>query len=289
MNGTSGELPDRLRAELESGAIAGRILLIGGTDSGKSTLARCLAGVLAKVRPERAGWIDGDIGQSVIGLPTTVSLALLAGPSSLKPPRPQASFFAGSTNATRCPMAILTGLKRLQEEAEGLGADTLAIDTTGFVDRTAGGLTLKEWKVELLRPHTVIALQVGRELEPVVAPLRKHPATRVVDQPVDPGTSRKSAAQRRKYRREKLRAHFGRARHIRFRIPELPVYGLAQARKLSLVGLLDGRGLCLSLGVIRERRERELEIFAPLEDTARVAAVRVSELCVDPETGVEIA
>lgn len=273
--------------DLNGEALSERILLLGPTDSGKSTLARWLVNRMVR-SGRRVGWIDGDIGQSMLGLPTTMNLALVDGILE-KVPSVEKTFFIGSSNAAGHAPAILAGLKQLHSRALDLEAERLIIDTTGFVDKMAGGLTLKQWKIELLRPGTILALQRQRELEPILAPLRKHRAFQVVDLPIVPEVRRKSTDVRRKRRRGKLKAYFEKAVPLCIDIPELPIHDLPLARRFSVLGLLDEQGFCLELGVILEHRTRQLEILTPLVDTSRLAAVRVGASRLDPATGLEIS
>ena len=52
------------------------ILVIGGADTGKTTLVEILAGFLS--RGTVAGLVDADIGQSHLGPPTTVAWGKLS-------------------------------------------------------------------------------------------------------------------------------------------------------------------------------------------------------------------
>ena len=64
--------------------------MLGATDSGKSTLVGWLARRLAK-EGQAVGWLDGDLGQTTLGVPGSMTLALLDAPETL--PRPDRSFF----------------------------------------------------------------------------------------------------------------------------------------------------------------------------------------------------
>ena len=50
-----------------------RIIVLGGSDTGKTTLLECLADVLSRSAP--VGLVDLDAGQSTIGPPTTTAWA----------------------------------------------------------------------------------------------------------------------------------------------------------------------------------------------------------------------
>ena len=60
------------------------VLLIGGMDTGKTTLSReLLAAALAAGRP--AALLDADVGQKTVGPPATISLKIVRGPEDLEP------------------------------------------------------------------------------------------------------------------------------------------------------------------------------------------------------------
>ncbi len=276
--------PETFCADLDSISHPGTVLLLGVSDSGKSTLAGMLARQLAE-RSGSAAWLDGDIGQSTLGLPTTLNLALVEKGGDETPP-PLKTYFVGHEDAAGGRLALLTGLKRLQEECSALKAHSLVIDTTGFVDKTGGGLALKHSKIELLQPDTVIALQKSRELEPVLAPLRKHPRINVRDLCPAAETRNKSREKRIRTRRRKFQDYFRSAGEIELSISELPVYDLPCCRKHSLTGLLDERGLCLALGIVLARENGRLRILSPLSEADSIAAARISPLRLDPYTGL---
>ncbi|MFW6216206.1 MAG: Clp1/GlmU family protein [Desulfohalobiaceae bacterium] len=272
---------------LQAQELPGLSILLGGPDSGKTCLARWLVQGLLELG-EVAAWIDGDIGQSYLGLPTSIHMALLQPGGPMSPPV-QTSFFVGSTNALGRSLALVTGLKRLVEAAQGLGAKRVLVDTTGFIDKSSGGLDLKKWKLELLRPGCIISLQQAKELEPVLAPWRKHPGLWILEPDPAPALERKTSEQRIQNRRRKFKDYFQKASSFCLRVADLPVHDLHLARRLSLVGLMDQEGFCLGLGVILEKLGPEIRICTPLKNLGQVAALRVGTIRVDPGTGLELS
>ncbi len=69
-------LPEWERAAEAVLARPGVVMLLGASDSGKTTLGRILAEKLTAAG-RTVGLVDGDVGQSSIGPPTTVGLAIL--------------------------------------------------------------------------------------------------------------------------------------------------------------------------------------------------------------------
>ena len=67
------------RAALDQVLDARVTIVIGASDAGKSTLVAALASALVS-RGARVAVVDGDVGQSEIGPPTTVGLGHVTGP-----------------------------------------------------------------------------------------------------------------------------------------------------------------------------------------------------------------
>lgn len=264
----------------------GTILVVGATDRGKSTLVRWLAERLL-ARHHRVGWLDGDIGQSALGAPSTMNLALLDdAPEGL--PRPRKSFFVGAVSPRGHMLPLLVGAQRLRQLAQAAGATALVVDTTGLVAAEAGGGALKEWKIELLQPQTVIAVQAERELEHLLAPLRRE--RRLALHALEPAAAvRRRSPEERAGRRARLfRDYFAGAEAVRMTLRGRPVYGLEKAAPGQLLSLNDGEGFSVSLGIVLGRRGEELEILTPAADLRQVAGVRIGDLRLDVGTGNEI-
>lgn len=271
---------------LEPERLTGTILVLGATDRGKSTLVRWLAERLL-VRHGRVGWLDGDIGQSSLGVPSTMNLALLDGPPSGLP-RPCKRFFVGAVSPRGHMLPVLVGAQRLRQEAQAAGASAVLVDTTGLVAAEAGGGALKEWKIELLRPQTVIAVQEERELEHLLAPLRRE--RRLTLHVLEPAAAvRRRSPEERAARRARLfRDYFAGAVAMRLALGGKPVYGLEKVVPGQLLSLNDAEGFSVSLGIILGRSGGVLEILTPLADLREVAGVRIGDLRLDPETGEDL-
>lgn len=136
------------------------IFIMGGVDTGKSTLAQFLFKELGKVGP--IALVDADLGQSTIGPPTTVGLAIGKGPKS----RLEAlNFrFVGSTSPIGHLFQSLVAIKNLVDKASALRAKRVVIDTSGFISG-AIGREFKFQKIDLVKPNFIIALQKKDELK----------------------------------------------------------------------------------------------------------------------------
>jgi polynucleotide 5'-hydroxyl-kinase GRC3/NOL9 len=272
--------------ELDVEDLSGTIMVIGDSNSGKSTFTRWLVAYLCRFH-DRVGWLDGDMGQTTLGVPTTLNLAVVTnwdGPL----PRPDGAFFVGSTSPKRHMLPTLVGVQLLREQALAQGATAVVVDTTGLVAPEAGGGALKEWKIAMLRPTTIIALQRERELEHILAPLRRETHMALHSFHVVDAVRSRSPEGRAKRRRTLFFDYFSEALLERIRIRDLPVYGLERVCPQRLVSFQDREGLSIALGVIRSVSAGVLEIFTPPRQKNEVASLRVGDLRLDPDSGEEL-
>lgn len=173
------------------------ILVLGGVDCGKTSFCTYLVNLALKSR-QTVALIDGDLGQSDIGPPGTVSLSLLRQPF-IDPFRltPKSLVFIGVTSPSGKVGAVLNALETLKEEALESGADLVIINTDGWVEGD-GAVSYKVCLVEAIVPDAVVAIQGGSELVPMLDSLPKAKVL-VVD---SPGNAKKRDRETRKLLRE---------------------------------------------------------------------------------------
>ncbi|NJE11258.1 Clp1/GlmU family protein [Thermococcus sp. MAR1] len=183
-----------------------RVMLIGATDSGKTTLLTFLANRLID-EGLRVAVVDSDVGQKGILPPATVSLAFPSDPfSSPSELSGEAHYFIGTTSPGQYIGEMAVAVKRLSDIAAE-SADVVLIDTTGFV--TGQGIEMKRLKAELVRPELVVLLERSGEL----SHLRKllSPYGEVVTLSVSKNAREHSRGERREVRKEKWKAYFSNA------------------------------------------------------------------------------
>ena len=263
------------------------VLLIGGLDAGKSTLARRILND-ALTAGRTVAYLDGDLGQKTIGPPGTVCLKHIREPAHLEPDavaRHDAIAFVGSTSPQGHLLPLITGLARLLARARAEGADVVVIDTSGMVSGIYGQL-VKFHKVEMLEPDLVVGLRRGEELDPVLGVIQRFFSTEVVALGVHPGVVPTSVEQRAENREASMRRYFGNGLQ-RFRIkptvfmPSLPpLFDPAQLDRL-LVGLSDGAGQYTGIGFLEHSAEEGLlRLISPVADAPkalRLGSVRLEE------------
>ncbi len=252
------------------------VLLLGGLDSGKSSLARRM--LHDALEAGRTGaFLDGDLGQKSVGPPATVCLKHIRAREDLEPERLSsldALAFVGSTSPQGHLLPLVTGIARLLRRAREEGSDLVVIDTSGMVTGIYGQL-VKFHKVEMLEPDLVVGLRRGQELDPVLGVIQRFFSTEVVSLGVHPDVRTTSVEQRAENRTQAMRRYFD--GHLqRFRIkrtvfmPALPpLFDLAHLDRL-LVGLSDGAGHYTGVGHLEHSPEEGLlRLISPVAEAPR--------------------
>lgn len=261
------------------------VMLLGGMDTGKTTLARRIAAHALDLG-RRVAFVDSDVANGTIGPPACAGLAIYRSAADLEmPPVPERTHFVGSTIIDRLVLQQVIATATLAAEGRRL-ADLVIVDTSNHISGVVGE-SLKYHKVELIEPDLVIGLQRGAELEPILGMLRRFFSVEAMTIGVDPDIYVPSAEDRSSSRAEAFRSAF-REPVGRWRVrptvfaPTLPS-GLDLSRLHGvLVGVLDGHGRCLGLGRL-EFEDDSLKVSTKVGDGMQ--GLRLGSTRVDPETG----
>lgn len=263
------------------------VMLVGGIDTGKSTLARrLLEAAVAAGRP--SALLDSDVGQKSVGPPATVTLKHVRSADDLGPDVFEAAdalSFVGSTSPQGHLLPVVTGVAELHRKARDEGADLVVVDTSGLVAGIYGQI-LKYHKVELLQPDLVVGLQRGEELLPLLGVIQRFFSTEVVPLGLVPDVV-PTSVERRAENRERSMARYFRGELHRFRVkptvfmPALPpLFDLAVLDRI-LVGLSDGAGATTGLGYLEHVSEEDvLRLISPVAAgprALRLGSVRLEE------------
>ncbi len=263
----------------------GTLMIVGGPDTGKSTFARYLYAQLA-ARDGAVGFLDGDPGQSTLGPPATITLALSAQPSAAFPPHGAAwRWFLGAVTPRGHMLEMLAGAARLAAAAQSAGAAGVVYDTCGLVDPAQGGANLKRNEVDLLQPEAVFALQHGRELESLLIPWRVSRRVRVVDLRPSRAARRREVNARQAYRADQFARYFATARPLALDWRQFGVFPGPRFAPGRLVALEDVDGFTRGLGIVLKGEGSRVSLLTPLADLGAVAALRLGDLRVDRVTG----
>ena len=274
----------------------GVAIILGATDTGKSTLAKFLIFNLCQ-RGLKVALVDADIGQSFLGPPTTIGLAVFKSHPDwevvLSLPE---IFFVGATTPEGYFPIHLKGVKRMVDKAPSYGAEVIIVDTTGFILGETGK-ELKRRKIDLLSPRFIMALQKSDEIEHVLDLYKRILFSKSYRLPLSEKVSPKSMEERRINRTNKFRDYFKNSVIQELGIEKVQIEGevldpngdpipLDWSLRINglLIGLKDSNDEALALGVTRNyfEEKRVVRILTPLRDIQGVKTIQLSSLKVIP-------
>ena len=267
-------------------------ILLGATDTGKSTLAQFLIFNLCR-RGFKVGLVDADIGQSFLGPPATIGFSVFKSHPDwdviLSPPE---IFFVGSVTPEGHFAVHLKGVKRMVDKASSYGPDVILVDTTGFVLGEAGR-ELKRRKIDLISPRFILALQKDDELEPILEQYQENLSYKIYRLPLSEQVRTKSPEERRMNRTNKFRDYFKYSAVRELSIEGVQIEGevldpdgvplpLDWALKMNslLVGLKDEKDETLALGLTKNYFEEKkmLRLSTPLQEIQKVKTIQLCSL-----------
>jgi polynucleotide 5'-hydroxyl-kinase GRC3/NOL9 len=189
------------------------ILLLGATDTGKTTFLMWLVNTLQSLG-RRIAIVDADVGQSSLGPPTTIGLGVLAQPfQNFQELTPAGLYFVGSTSPRGHLLPMVVGTKCMVDRAQTLEVDQVIIDTCGFVS-AEGGQALKHYQIGLVNPDVVVCLQRAQECESILLAFRYRQRPRILRFQASRACRRRSMEERRLQRQRALQRYFARPKIV---------------------------------------------------------------------------
>ena len=261
------------------------IMVVGASDTGKTTLVEDILTLLARTF-KKVAVVDGDIGQSHLGPPTTIGWGLIQNKFESWKNTPLRDFyFTGATSPLGNMLATAVGAKLISEIAEN-HAEKVVMDTTGMV-KGGAGKALKICKIDLIRPQLILALQREDELEHILVSFRGMRLPQIHRIPVPFGIIQKTYSDRSGYRERRFRDYFKNARRISLSLDEI---GLGNRESEAcppnqLLSLRDREGRDLALGIVEEinLEKGKMSVYTPLKETEEIGGVVLGKLRVNPE------
>lgn len=257
------------------------IMLLGATDSGKSTFVRYAAQAILD-KGLKVSIVDSDIGQSCFGLPGTISLKFLERLGDWKD-LPDRLFFVGVLNPTKRIPMLLKGIRKMIGLARQLNSDLVLVDTTGLVSGEIGR-NLKAAEIRAICPGKIIAIQKEFELERILVSIK---AAKTYCLGVSPFVKKRSRKQRIRYRESRLADYFKGAGTICIPYDGVEFYYNDEITGFSECmikeGILIGMNHCedvLELGIIKAILDGSFLTKTPLRNPAAVNRIEIGDILV---------
>lgn len=248
-----------------SRAAAARVtLVIGETDSGKTSFTTFLAGTLLE-GGYSVGVVDADLGQSDIGPPTTVGLGRIRAPvERLADAEVAGLYFVGSTSPQGHLLPTVLGTRLMVRKALRLGFDRVIVDTSGLIQGEMGRL-LKQHKIDLVEPDLVLCLQRNGECEHILRPYEGGMRPAIMRLASSGATRRRSQEERRQHRERSLQAYFAGARPLSLDLGRVILRqpALFSGQALPPRQVEDLAALLDDMVLWAERRGNELVLVTP--------------------------
>lgn len=261
------------------------IMVVGASDTGKTTLVEDLLTLLAQTF-RKVAVVDGDIGQSHLGPPTTIGWGLVENRFESWKKTPLRDFyFAGATSPLGRLLPTAVGAKLISEIAKN-HAEKVVIDTTGMV-RGGVGRALKISKIDLVRPQLILALQRQDELEHILIFFRGMRLPRIHRIPVPFGIIQKTYSDRSLYRERRFRDYFKNAKRIALSLDEIgPANRESEGCSPNqLISLRDREGRDLALGIVEEMNleKGKMSVYTPLGEAEEIGGIVSGKLSINLE------
>jgi len=260
---------------------SGTALLLGATDSGKSTLVKYLTerligeGITVSI-------VDSDIGQSSLGLPGTISMKAFSNESDIENYTFEKMFFVGTTNPAKQISLLIDGTKKMVDVGREKSAITL-VDTTGLITGEIGR-ALKIGKIKAIKPEYVIALQRQDELEHILRLLEDFTIHRIG---VSMAAKCRSRENRIKYRQKKFLDYFDEKRISEFLLHQNDAGFFYNGKSLNLAaddfkpGTIIGLNRdndTIALGLLVDISEDSITFKSPIQSLRRINRILFSEM-----------
>jgi polynucleotide 5'-hydroxyl-kinase GRC3/NOL9 len=239
-----------------------KILVIGSTDTGKSTLCMFLVNHILKFK-ESVALIDADIGQSDLGPPGTLGLSMITKPY-LQPDNLNVNsmIFIGKTNPSSVTEKIIDGILKLENCI--LKGTSIVINTDGWIlDEEAIAYKLR--MIKQLETDTTIILDEGNELYNVFEPNRSFMRIRVPK-----FIKTRGREERKKIREHNYKKYLRNAIHRNFSLNGIMIESLLSKRIQSgeMLGFIDPNGFLIGIGILEHinRKKQILRAYTNVND-----------------------
>lgn len=262
-----------------------RIYVVGGPDTGKTSLSQHLSRRL--LNRFSVSYIDCDPGQSSIGPPSTIGLEFY--PARTKRPAKTVLSFVGSLSPQGHLLQTLVAIAKLVRVARKLDSEKIILDSSGFVH----GPIATEFQfqlIDLIRPQLIVFLEKGKELENLYKNFVGTPGVENMRIAASSNVKPRSMVERQEYRQARFRAYFQELSLYSLNLDELGEHGrisdlMGTAElKNRLIALCDAEHFVITLGIIHklDRARHRVFVIAPKMKPERVRSIQFGSVYLDP-------
>lgn len=262
------------------------IMIVGKADSGKSSFSTYLTNRLVNEK-YKVAILDGDLGQSDIGSPCTVSYAVTAKPiTALYELKMHNAFFVGVTSPVQATARTIEGFVLMQKEIlEIPDIDYILVNTDGWVDGEAA-VGYKLQLINYLKPDLVIGIQNQDGLKPLLSSIITVP-TRTVESSVS--VSERNPEKRTRIRELNYAKYLKDAKiHSLFtsyiEIQEKNVISKEPGKEKGLlIGLKTSKKKFLGIGILVDynRQKKIMKVLTPVN--VKPGTIIIGKIRLDPE------
>ena len=270
---------------------SGPIMIIGDTDTGKSTLIRYIIYKFLATGTS-ISLVDSDVGQSSLGLPGSVCCQVFRTEKDYNDFVYDKICYIGTVNPSKnikssiqCT-TLLTNFCR--EET-----DIILIDTTGLITGNYGN-ALKIGKIRSIRPSHIVALQHNDELEHILSQIEKSAIHRL---PVSPFVKKRTRDNRVHYRNKKLYDYFLKGQLFEILLDAITSVWFYNGKPFhptesrfpekTLIGLNDGDETH-ALGIVTDMNNKFLTFITSIKSLKRINRVVFGDILIDSNDFVTI-
>jgi len=221
-----------------------KLLVIGSTDTGKSTLCTFLVNHILKFK-QSVALIDADIGQSDLGPPGTLGLSIISKPyiesDSLNV---DSMIFVGRTSPHSVTEKIINGILKLENSIQK--GTAIVINTDGWI-LDAEAIAYKLRMIKQLETNMTIILDEGNELYDIFE--INLPFMRIQ---VPKFIKTRGREERKKIREYHYKKYLRNAIHTNFSLNGMVIEGLL-SKKIQggeILGFIDPNGFLIGIGIL---------------------------------------
>jgi len=260
---------------LEKAKQCNRIIILGEVDTGKSTFSRYL--IINIIREKPVCFIDSDIGQSSVGLPTTIAVKVFKDSLSAQENVDEILidfdkiYFVGFTTPSISPELFIQEFTNAVKFAEKLDITTV-VDTTGLISGEMGK-NLKLKKISIFKPDLVVAFNRKGEINHIVSEITSETVIVEPSKNIVP----RNPLKRAEYRMKKFKKYFNKAES--FAVDKRLVRGVIPHGNPegTILGIFKDED-CLALGIIEDINKENVIFSSPPLDIKIVNRLKIGHL-----------